>query len=454
MFSIRAVCLLLLLSLAGATFARSNYRGYSGAPGSLGTCASSCHGSTNGTVEVTGFPTSYVPDSTYLITIANNGGQSINNFNGSVRVGTGSTNAGVITAGTNTSTYNVTQETNGIHWTSNNHTSGTFNWQAPAEGTGTVRLYVGAHQGTSENGANTSIELVADEAVIEAPPGLALNPVPADSATDIPVLNTQLSWSAANRADSYEIYIGLEDAYWSIGTTTTTSITIPDALNYSADYVWRVDPTNEFGTTTGTVWHFTTEAELPPLPGQASNPSPANGAQNVPVTVTLVSWSAADGAEAYEIYWGLTPTPGYVGQSPATNFVMTDDLLFDTTYYWRINSVNQAGVTEGVLWSFHTEAQSAANDLPLVTEFTVSPAYPNPFNSSVQIALSVPVDERVTAHVYDRLGRYVATLADNLQVSGGITLLNWNADGHAAGTYFLRIASTNHSLTQPLIYLP
>ncbi|MBK6764993.1 MAG: T9SS type A sorting domain-containing protein [bacterium] len=455
MFLTRTVCLLLLLSVAGTVLARSNFRAYSGAPGTLGSCASSCHGQSNGTVEITGFPESYVPDSTYLITIAAVSGQSINNFNASVRVGTGSTNAGTLSNGANVSTYNVAQETNGVHFSTNNHTSGTFNWLAPAEGTGTVRLYAGSFQGTNENsGQNSEFVLVAEEDVIEAPPGLATNPSPPDSAVDVPVMNTLLAWTAANRANSYEIFIGLEDAYWSIGSTTATNITIPDVLNYAADYVWRVDPTNDFGTTTGTTWHFSTEAELPPLPDQVANPSPANGAQNVPVTLTLVSWGAANGAESYQIYWGLTSTPDYLGAIPMTNFVMTNDLLFDTMYYWRINSVNQAGVTEGALWSFRTEAQSALGDQPLAIEFVVSPAYPNPFNSSVHIALSVPVADRITALIYDRLGRAVATLADNQPFASGITLLSWNAQAHAAGTYFLRVESSHNAHTQRLIYLP
>ena len=177
-------CALILLLSSGSLMARSNYRGYSGAPGSLGTCASSCHGSGGGTVQISGFPTEYVPDSTYLITITAVSGSSINNFNGSIRVGTGSTNAGTISGGTNTATHNVAGETNGIHLSSNNRTSGNFNWLAPAAGTGTVHLYVGAHQGTNMSGANTSIVQVAEEVHIPQLPGEPSCVAPLNAATD------------------------------------------------------------------------------------------------------------------------------------------------------------------------------------------------------------------------------------------------------------------------------
>ena len=140
------------------------YVGYSGAPGSSGSCASTCHGTTGGTIQITGFPTEYVPGNSYIITISHVGGNSIRNFNGSCRIGTGSQNAGVITAGSNTSVYNVSSETNGIHFTSSNQSSGTFNWTAPAMGTGDVKLYIAGLQG-SKNGPNTNLVLTSTELV-------------------------------------------------------------------------------------------------------------------------------------------------------------------------------------------------------------------------------------------------------------------------------------------------
>lgn len=188
----------LLLFAAVQAFAFPEYTGHSGAPGRQ-TCAASCHGVSGGTVTITGLPAAYTPDQTYLITIQRLSGSSIANFNASARVGTGTANAGALAAGTGTATYNVSGETNGVHLSSNNQTSATFNWTAPAAGTGTIRLYVGAHQG-SYSGPNTTIVAVADEAVA-VPPDAPQQVVIVPQTPDI-----LLSWAAVAGATQYKIY--------------------------------------------------------------------------------------------------------------------------------------------------------------------------------------------------------------------------------------------------------
>jgi len=330
-------------------------RGYSGAPGSLGRCSSSCHGAGTGTVEISGFPTEYVPDATYLITIEAVSGFPIKNFNASVRAGTGANRAGTISVGQNTATYNVAQETNGVRLATLDHQSATFNWQAPAAGTGTVRMYVAAHQGARNTGPNTNLTIVSTEAVVPQPP----------------------------------------------------------------DQVQCV--------------------------------APSNGAGNQPLSVTM-EWLAADGATSYEVYFGITEPLTSLSNTVALSFPL-DSLLPGTTYLWRIDAINDVGTTQGVPWYFTTEEQSPAVDAPLASEFSLSAAYPNPFNGFVRAQLSVPMNSAVTARIYDRTGREVATLLDNVTLSG-LQELEWNASSQAAGLYFLRCDCNGLSQTQKLVYLP
>ena len=168
---IRPILLLLALSgIASQAGAHPAYVGYSGAPGSNGRCASSCHGSSGGTIQVSGFPTTYSPGQAYTVSFAHNGGAMIKQLNGSCRVGTTSANAGVITAGTSTVTYNTQGETNGFHLTTQDIMGGDFVWTAPDAGAGDVTLYIAGHQGTS-GGANTNIVLTASEEVAGVNPG-------------------------------------------------------------------------------------------------------------------------------------------------------------------------------------------------------------------------------------------------------------------------------------------
>jgi hypothetical protein len=157
---------LVLFGVAGLVLGSATYTGYSGADPSR-VCASSCHGASGGTITVTGFPTNYTPGQAYTITVAHDGGSSIENFNASVRIGSGSTNAGVVTAGTNTAVYNVSGETNGVHFSSPGNASGTFTWTAPSPPVGTVKLYLAGHQGATAGGKNTEVVLTAQGAGIE-----------------------------------------------------------------------------------------------------------------------------------------------------------------------------------------------------------------------------------------------------------------------------------------------
>lgn len=68
-------------------------------------------------------------------------------------------------------------------------------------------------------------------------------------------------------AETYDIYFGPTGSLVLISEDQAgLSIEVPYALEYNTEYSWRVDATNEHGTTTGDVWSFTTLVYDPPLP--------------------------------------------------------------------------------------------------------------------------------------------------------------------------------------------
>ena len=103
----------------------------------------------------------------------------------------------------------------------------------------------------------------------------------------------------------------------------------------------------------------------PDLPGQASNPNPANGAVDVDTDIIL-SWTPGTYAVSHDVYFGFgTEYPGYpeypeypfsrefMGNQTSTQFD-PGRLRGDTTYFWRIDEVNSNGTRTGVLWKFTT----------------------------------------------------------------------------------------------------
>ncbi len=90
-------------------------------------------------------------------------------------------------------------------------------------------------------------------------PGTAGAPNPSDNATNVNT-NTSLSWSAGSEATSHNVFFGTNPSLGSgdaQGNQSGTTFT-PGSLNPSTTYYWRIDEVNAIGTTTGSVWSFTT----------------------------------------------------------------------------------------------------------------------------------------------------------------------------------------------------
>lgn len=439
--------LLLILGLAVSPVeARTSYTGYSGAPGRQ-TCAASCHGQTGGTVQVTGLPETYTPGQTYLLTIARLSGNSINQFNGSCRIGTGAVNAGTLAAASGTQTYNTTGETNGIRLASSNQISATFNWTAPSAGTGTVRLYIGAYQGTSRtSGLNTTIVQVSNEAPLL--PDIATNPSPPDGAQNV-AATVNVTWTAGAGAESHDVYFSAVNPPDFIGNQAETLYNPPGDLEAGTTYFWRIDGRNATGVTTGELWSFRTLA----VPDVPANPHPENGATSVPVNTSL-AWTAGTGASQHLLYFGLTDPPPLVTTLFDTLYTPPTALLHDTVYYWFVAERNAAGITPGPVWTFRTEQASAADDPAgeLPGKFAIGSVYPNPFNAELTIVFELPQSADVRLTIHDVTGRQAAVLAAG-HYAAGSHRVRWNAAGFAGGLYFVRVAAGKQTAIAKVIAL-
>ncbi len=84
--------------------------------------------------------------------------------------------------------------------------------------------------------------------------------------------------------------------------------------------------------------------------------------------------------------------------------------------------------------------------------FSLSPNYPNPFNSSTTIRYNLPTESPVTIDIYDILGRKVQTLLD-IEAQAGPHQANWNADGLPSGAYFARLKAGDKSQTMKMMLM-
>jgi hypothetical protein len=95
-------------------------------------------------------------------------------------------------------------------------------------------------------------------------PGQVLNPVPADGQGNI-VPFTKLYWEdgLGGIPDQYTVYFGTDNPPTNIvnGDIVYDKIyTLPAELQYETQYYWRIDATNQYGTTVGQIWQFITAA--------------------------------------------------------------------------------------------------------------------------------------------------------------------------------------------------
>ena len=89
-------------------------------------------------------------------------------------------------------------------------------------------------------------------------------------------------------------------------------------------------------------------------------------------------------------------------------------------------------------------------DLPLATSFSISEAYPNPFNPTTTMTLTMPVSGEMQVDVYDLLGQSVAILTSGYK-DAGIYNLTWDASDAASGMYFVKAQADGFTKTQKLM---
>jgi len=193
------------------------------------------------------------------------------------------------------------------------------------------------------------------------PPKTAYSPNPADGAEFID-LDVQLKWTTGFGAKLHYVVFGEdfdEVSNTAMGKPNGTTTYNPGPLKLAKTYYWRVDESDGFGTYKGQVWSFTTA-------GAVSNPNPADGTGDVSPT-QILTWNAGAVAASHEVYFGTdadavknatTASPEYKGpKALGEESYDPGELMLDTTYYWRIDEVNNTSSDspwKGNVWSFST----------------------------------------------------------------------------------------------------
>jgi hypothetical protein len=211
----------------------------------------------------------------------------------------------------------------------------------------------------------------------------AYAPSPGNGAENVSP-NVTLEWAAGQKAGSHDVYLGTSFADVRDATTSDTCDVYvgpqpagdtdydpPGALEYGTTYYWKVDEVNESDGNSpwyGDVWNFTTYEAF------ATNPSPTDGAKEIPKAGVQLSWSAGYPAESHDVYLGTykgdvedatTSSPQFKGNQIPTTYD-TGPLEIGKTYYWRIDEQDPCEYPytwKGDVWEFATESFLVVDDM-------------------------------------------------------------------------------------------
>ncbi len=193
-------------------------------------------------------------------------------------------------------------------------------------------------------------------------PKTAYEPNPADGA-ELVDPDVELSWTGGFGSKLHTVYFGdnFDDVNNAAGGLPqgVATYTPPGPLKLAKTYYWRVDEFDAVDTYKGSVWSFITH-------GAVGSPDPPNGAVDVEHT-PILTWSPGVYAASHQLYFGTdkdavknadTSSPEYKGTADlGSETFEPGKLLWDTTYYWRIdeaNNVNPDSPWTGNIWSFTT----------------------------------------------------------------------------------------------------
>jgi hypothetical protein len=116
-------------------------------------------------------------------------------------------------------------------------------------------------------------------------------------------------------------------------------------------------PSNDLDDNMKTIILTGTGVTVCPIPGTPASPLPSDGATGAATTPTL-SWVATSNTDSYDVYFGTSPNPPFVGNTTSTSYPLSN-LSTSTTYYWKIIAKNICGNhISGPIWGFTTSSFS------------------------------------------------------------------------------------------------
>ena len=141
--------------------------------------------------------------------------------------------------------------------------------------------------------------------------------------------------------------------------------------------------------------------------------------------------------------WELHYTDNVILLFSNESLPLDDGLLFEYVGDFEIldNIIVDFGVN-----AYHADIYYIPKD------FSLHPAYPNPFNPITNIDFEIPFNDNIKLSIYDIRGREIDVLYHG-NINAGYHQMFWNAEQFSSGVYFVALVSSSHRLTHKIILL-
>jgi len=146
--------------------------------------------------------------------------------------------------------------------------------------------------------------------------------------------------------------------------------------DFDTTYWWYVTVTDNIYINTSSIFHFTTEENLPPY--SPTDPDPPDEATDVSIN-EILTWVGGDpnygDTVTYDVYFGTSSPPPLVVEDIHQTAYDPGTMDLGTTYFWQIVAEDSQGESKtGSIWTFTTEAES--NSPPTQPKIYGSPQGP------------------------------------------------------------------------------
>ena len=292
-----------------------------------------------------------------------------------------------------------------------------------------------------------------------APDAVSTPTLPLNLATDV-VINygaddiINFEWPAAAVGSEVESYtFNLSTSLFgfpSIGSLSVDNNLVNLIYSWAPNttYYWSVDTSNCAGSTTGTIFSFTTAAcSETTAPIAVTTPGPENGATGVTLdnsdpnaaNALAFTWVENTPGLSYDLVLSTDPLLTNSSTFAFENGEIIIGLSENTTYFWQIIAHNCFGSTSSSTWSFTTGATASIDDY----DSKLFSVFPNPVIDILNIDGNASID---SIEIINQLGQSVLEVDINSMFNNQINLSKLNT-----GIYFVKVKSASKTQTLQIL---